>query len=183
MRWMTLAHLHLDRVATAWLIARFIDDHAEFEFLTWDQALPEEQDGLTLFGVPGARFAPHDEHGTCFAKVLRAHELEDPGLQVLAEAVDAGVRHALGLEPARDRDPDIAALGVALDLAGIGFGVTSDDREHLARASPLYDALLEVCRARTLPESVRERIPRLPGERSAFLRAVLAERTSTVESA
>jgi hypothetical protein len=183
MRWMTLAHLHLDRVATAWLIARFLDDHAEFEFLAWDQTPPEEQDGLTLFGVPGARLAPHDEHGTCFAKVLRAYGLQDPGLQLLEEAVDAGVRHALGLEPARERDPDIAALGVALDLAGIGFGVTSDDHEHLARASPLYDALFEVCRARTLPASVRERIPRLPGERSAFLRAVLAERASTAEPA
>jgi hypothetical protein len=183
MRWMTLAHLHLDRVATAWLIARFIDEKADFEFLAWDQAPPSERDGVRLFGVPGARLAPHDEHGTCFAKTLRAYELEDSGLQLLAEAVDAGVRHALGLEPAPDRDPDIAAVGVALDLAGIGFGVTSDDREHLARASPLYDALLEVCRARTLPEDVRERIPRLPGERSVFLRAVLAERASTTEPA
>ena len=31
MKWITRSHVHVDRVACPWLIARFIDSEAEFE--------------------------------------------------------------------------------------------------------------------------------------------------------
>lgn len=33
MKWITRKHLRVNRVATAWLIRRFIDQHAEFIFV------------------------------------------------------------------------------------------------------------------------------------------------------
>lgn len=174
MRWMTLAHLHLDRVASAWLIARFIDREAVFEYLDWGADPPPPADGLTLFGMPGLpELSSHDERGTCFGKLLRAHGLEDPALGLLERTVAAGVAHALGHEPDPATDEEMRSVGVALDLLGIGFGVTSDDPEHLDRALPLYDALHCLCRARTLPPEQQEQVPRLPGDRAAFLRDAL----------
>ena len=175
MRWMTLAHLHLDRVASAWLIARFMDEDAHFEYLAWDAESPAEQDDLVLFGMPGLpELSSHDADGTCFGKLLRAHDLHDPALRLLEAIVAAGVANALGHNQDGALDDDLRAIGVALDLIGIGFGVTSDDAEHLDRALPLYDALLCLCRARTLPPDLQGRMPRLPGDRSAFLRNALA---------
>lgn len=33
MKWITRSHVHVDRVACPWLIARFIDSEAEFFFV------------------------------------------------------------------------------------------------------------------------------------------------------
>ncbi|NCQ52552.1 MAG: chromate resistance protein, partial [Caldiserica bacterium] len=33
MKWITRAHVHVDRVACPWLISRFIDSDAEFMFV------------------------------------------------------------------------------------------------------------------------------------------------------
>jgi hypothetical protein len=173
MRWRTLAHLHLDRVASAWLVVRFVDKDAEFEYLDWDTEHPDDADGK-LFGMPGIELSSHDERGTCFSKILRAYKLDDPALALLERVVAAGVAHALSHESERDLEPDLQAVGVALDLLGIGFGVTADDAEHLRHAMPLYDALFCVCRTHTLPDEVRDQIPPLPGDRTAFLREALA---------
>ena len=174
MRWMTLAHLHLDRVASAWLIARFVDEKPEFAYLDWDAERPQNG-AVTLFGMPGVELSSHDEHGTCFSKILRAFDLgDDPALALLERVVAAGVAHALGHEPVPDLDHDLQALGIGLDLLGIGLGVTADDAQHLAHAMPVYDALYRLCGARTLPQELRDQVPKLPGERAAYLREVLA---------
>src|SRR3954451_21152929 len=115
MRWMTLAHLHLDRVASAWLIVRFVDTDAEFEYLGWDAERPVDSDELKLFGMPGLALGSHDERGTCFAKILRAHDIDDPAVVLLERVVAAGVAHALELEPVTDLDRDLQALGIGLD--------------------------------------------------------------------
>lgn len=178
MRWMTLAHLHLDRVASAWLIQRFVDPDARIEYLDWDAERPGEEAGLTLFGMPGLELSTHDDDGTCFGKILRAYGLDEPALVLLESVVSAGVANALDLAPVRDLPDDLRCIGVALDLIGTGFGVMSDDAEHLARAIPLYDALYVLCSARSLPAEVQRETPRHPGARADFLRSALAD-TST----
>jgi hypothetical protein len=176
MRWMTLSHLHLDRVASAWLIARFIDPDAEFEYLDWEATPPSNGDA-TLFGVPGAEFGPPDERGTCFAKLLRARDIDDEALVLLERLVAAGVANAHGKPLPGDLPADLRSVGVALDLLGIGFGVLAEDSDHLASAMPMYDALYRLCQSRTLPEAAQANIPRLPGERARFLRSAIAGRT------
>jgi hypothetical protein len=46
MRWATLSHLHLDRVAACWLIRRFLDPDAQFTFVEW---------GLAALSLPPLR--------------------------------------------------------------------------------------------------------------------------------
>jgi hypothetical protein len=64
MRWATLAHVHLDRVAAPWLVLRFVDPEAQFEFIEWglDGQLPDPvtiiPDGATPLGPPAAAGTP-----------------------------------------------------------------------------------------------------------------------------
>jgi hypothetical protein len=39
MKWITRSHVHVDRVACPWLIARFVDSDAEFLFAAADSVL------------------------------------------------------------------------------------------------------------------------------------------------
>jgi hypothetical protein len=38
-KWITRSHVHVDRVACPWLIARFVDSEAEFLFVATDSVL------------------------------------------------------------------------------------------------------------------------------------------------
>jgi hypothetical protein len=176
MQWMTRSHLHLDRMATSWLILRFIDADAQFLFIDWEQepAGVDGGNGPIPFGMPGVALSSHDEHGTAFAKTLRAYRLDDPALALLARIVDAGVRHALAHDQADDATEEETIIGAALDMLGEGFGVAFEDEEHIDRVACLYDGLYALCQVRTLPSDMAAATPRggLP-ERIGYLRGAI----------
>jgi len=54
MKWITRAHVHVDRVACPWLIKRFVDAEAEFIFVARDLVDAEAQRlGAIPFDAPG----------------------------------------------------------------------------------------------------------------------------------
>ena len=60
MKWVTRERVKVDRVACPWLVRRFIDPDATFEFL------PKETDwsritDANVFDVPGCELGRHDE--------------------------------------------------------------------------------------------------------------------------
>lgn len=182
MKWVTLAHVHLDRVAAPWLIRRFVDPAADFGFVEWghDGQLPDPSllahvpEGATPVGMPGATpLGLHDADGSCFAKVLRAYDLTDPALWRMERLVAAGIRHAFGKPPAADETPEETAIGLALDELGTAYGILYEDAEHLERAFAMYDAVHAMCRVRELPQPVREAAPFLPPQRIPYLRDAL----------
>lgn len=181
MKWMTLAHIHLDRVAAPWLITRFVDPEAEFSYLEWglDGELPspdlarEVPAGTTPVGIPNVPLGLHDADGSCFAKVLRHHGLTDPALWRMERLVSAGIRHAFGRPPADDETAEETMLGAALDELGTALGVVFDDAEHLQQALGLYDAVFALCQMRELPEATLAAAPRLPPLRTPYLRREL----------
>lgn len=181
MRWATLAHVHLDRVASPWLIRRFVDPAAEFEFVEWglDGKLPDPAqlrapEGATPIGMPGVELGLHDANGSCFYKVLRAYNLKDPALWRMERVVAAGISQALGTPKRTDETAEERTLGAALNLIGTALGVAFDDAEHLKHAMPLYDAVYEHCRMRELPEHILSGAPALPPLRTPYLREALA---------
>jgi len=89
MRWVTTSHVHLDRVATPWLIRRFVDDEAEFFFVPWFGNLRGPEGAIAL-ALPGAELAPHDDDGTCFDRVVRKYGITDPAVHEIGKAVAAG---------------------------------------------------------------------------------------------
>lgn len=181
MRWMTLAHIHLDRVAAPWLIIRFVDPDAEFSYLEWglDGRLPTAElaaqvpPGTTPVGIPGVTLGLHDGDGSCFSKVLRHHGLDEPALWRMERIIAAGVRHAFGKPPAPDESDEETTLGTALDELGTALGVCFDDADHLANALGLYDAVYAHCQIRELSPDTIADAPFLPPLRTPFLRRAI----------
>jgi hypothetical protein len=115
--WATRRRLWVDRVASAWLIRRFIDPHARFVWLASPADCPKDALG---FDFDGATFT-HVGDRVSFETLMASFGLEeDPALVRLAAVVhllDVGgepVAEAAGLEAvmagARDRFDDDDAL-------------------------------------------------------------------------
>jgi hypothetical protein len=127
-RWATRRHLWVDRVASAWLIRRFIDREARFVWLASPVDCPPDALG---FDFDGAAFS-HVGDRVTFEVLLASFGLDaDAGLARLGQLVhylDAG-----GL-------PVAEAPGFEAVLAGLRDAAPDDDA-LLATATLLLDAL------------------------------------------
>ena len=101
-RWVTRPRPHVDRLACAWLIRRFIDPTAVIRYAT--QPDPEE----VRFDMRGAEFG-HEENRCTFETMLLRFGLSDPALQAIAEIV-----HEIDLRDGRYARPEVAGLDVIL---------------------------------------------------------------------
>jgi len=127
-RWVTRPRPHVDRIASAWLIKRFVDPEAEFVFAPSDQipgdALP--------FDMAGVDFGHHGEDCT-FETLLRRTGLRDRKLAIMAEIVhEADIRDQ---KFAREE-----ARGIDLALRSL-LSAIKDDHEALALGMTLFDGL------------------------------------------
>ena len=137
MRWATRSGVHIDRAACAWLIRRFIDPAAEFLFVTDPAQVPSD---ATPFDVRGVELGHHG--GDCsFETILRRHDLTDPVLWRIAEAV-----HEADLDDERFDAPEAPGLDVILR----GLSMTRDDEHTLGVSGPIFDGLYEYHRRRLL---------------------------------
>ncbi len=126
--WATRKHLWVDRVASAWLIHRFIDNTARFAWLEKPEDCPEDALG---FDFDGAAFTHVGERVT-FEVLLASFGLEtDQGLAALGRLV-----HYLDV----GGDPVAEAAGFEAVLAGLRENAVNDD-ELLAATTPVLDAL------------------------------------------
>jgi hypothetical protein len=137
MRWATRAGVHIDRAACAWLIRRFVDPAAEFVFVGDPSAVPTD---ATPFDMRGAELG-HVGGDCSFETILRRFELTDPVLWRIAEIV-----HVADLDDDRFDAPEAPGLDVLLR----GLSMTGDDEHTLAVSGPMFDALYEYHRRRTL---------------------------------
>lgn len=178
MKWVTRAYVYLDRVASPWLIKRFVDPVAEFAFVPWGVE-PVIPDGAIPFALPGAELAEHDAGGTTFQKILAKYDLTDPTLQHLGRIVAHGVDYTLRRYRPQTADAD-GQLAVALVTISEGMLlVEHDDQRVLAQTFPVYDALYSSLRVHALMEARGEGIPdshgKGPGVRTEYMRALLKE--------
>ncbi len=138
MKWLTRAHVHVDRVACPWLITRFIDNEAEFLFVPKSQIEQvAKETGAIPFDAPGVELGHKD--GRCsFESIMLKYDLQDPGLQRLAKIV-----HAADVEQDIDSDP----IARGLEAIASGFSLRyPDDEENLSIQFEVYDALYAWCR-------------------------------------
>ena len=138
MKWITRAHVHVDRVACPWLITRFIDSDAEFIFAARREVERRaREENASPFDIPGAELGHAD--GRCsFESIILKYELKDRALLRLAKIV-----HAADVEADLDSDP----LARGLEAIATGFGLRyPDDEANLAVQFEVYDALYAWCR-------------------------------------
>ncbi|MDB5365293.1 MAG: Chromate resistance protein ChrB [Rhodospirillales bacterium] len=128
--WVTRADVHVDRIASAWLIRRFADQEARFKFVPPRGYRP--QPGEIRFDMFEAEYG-HEGDRCTFEVLARRFAPEDPAVGAIAEMV-----HDLDIEDARYRRAETP--GVAALLAGIVAG-TGDDDERIARGHGLFDGL------------------------------------------
>jgi hypothetical protein len=125
-RWVTRPRPHVDRLACAWLLRRFIDSAAPIRYA--DDPAPDE----VAFDVEGAHFG-HNGQLCSFETMLRAFALDDPALRAIAEIV-----HEIDLRDGHYTRPELP--GIDAILAGWQQTELADaDRETYGLA--LFDGL------------------------------------------
>jgi len=130
MKWVTWKNIGVDRMASAWLIRRWIDSKADFTFIHPGEKL-SPKDGEP-FDIPGERYSHHGGHCTFYA-LLKENKINDPILTRIAQIVDeADEIHEVTIEP--------AAIGLDLICRGLRH-VSKDDFEAMERGNLIYDAL------------------------------------------
>jgi hypothetical protein len=89
MKWITRSHVHVDRVACPWLITRFIDNEAQFQFVPASQvAIIASETGAIPFDAKGVELGHHE--GRCsFESIILKYDLKDPALLRMAKIVHA----------------------------------------------------------------------------------------------
>ena len=130
MKWATRPNCHIDRVACAWLVRRFIDPEAEFVFVDDLEEVPAD---AIPFDMRGVELGHHD--GDCsFEAILRRYEVVDPVLWELAKIV-----HEADLGDERYDAPEAPGLDVVVR----GLSMNHDDEVLLAITALLFDGLYE----------------------------------------
>jgi hypothetical protein len=125
-RWVTRPRPHVDRLACAWLIRRFINPHAEIRYAT------RAESGELGFDMRDAQFG-HQGNFCTFETMVAAFGLKEPGLQGLAEIV-----HEIDLRDGRYARPETA--GLELILKGwLQAGLPDKDIEQ--RGIALFEGL------------------------------------------
>lgn len=138
MRWATRELIHFDRIASAWLIRRFIDLDAEFIYLKKDERV---HDDVHLFGAPDVRLGMHDGQSVTFQRILCAYSISDAALDQLSRIIAGGVNHVMHDASRSDISKRESLAGGALALTEGIFLLSANDEECLDRCVPLYDAL------------------------------------------
>lgn len=134
--WVTREGIFVDRIASAWLIRRFIDPEARFKFVAAKGYRPET--GELRFDMFDAEYT-HEGDRCTFETLLRRFRLDDPALHEIAEIV-----HDIDLRDGKFERED--ARGIERVLAGI-VAVHRDDLSRLERGSQLFDDLYAVTAA------------------------------------
>jgi hypothetical protein len=176
MKWVTRDFVHLDRVASPWLIKRFIDRDAVFVFVPWGEEARRPADAIP-FALPGAEIGPHDHQGTTFEKLLAKYRLDDPALRSIARVIAAGVDYVLhDYRPAADETHGQMAVGLLAISEGTML-VNEDDTTIIDRSLPIYDALYAYFTAHRLAEAKGLPLPehggKGPTNATLYLRGLL----------
>ena len=138
-RWVTRERPKIDRIACPWLVRRFIDPRAGFFYVPTPQVLAEARRlGAVAYDIPGAPVS-HEGELCSFDTLLRAFELSDPALEILARIVRGADTDRLELAP--------QSAGLLAFSLGLSQLHATSDAGMLEAALPLYDALYAWCRS------------------------------------
>lgn len=144
MKWVTRAHVHVDRIACPWLISRFVDSEAEFVFVATDIVDQFGQDEVAIpFDLEGAELGHQDGHCS-FVSIMEKYHLTDKALLQLADVVNAADTDQLDANP----------YARGLEALAQGFSLMyPDDVSNLEAQFGVYDALYAFFRLKVASES------------------------------
>ena len=133
--WLTRPRPEIDRVGSAWLIARFIDHKPKFVFASTLEAIPD----AIPFDMLDAEFSHHGNYCT-FETLIRRFSISDKSLVKVGEMI-----HDADLDDAQFQR--VEAVGIDRVLKGWAKEGLSD-QEILRRGFECFDALYLFLRPR-----------------------------------
>lgn len=129
--WITRRGVKVDRMASAWLIRRFIDPAATFAFVAPEDP-PPAANGVR-FDMFEGEFT-HDGDRCTFEVLLEASgRAADSGLVAIGQIV-----HDIDLREERYQRPETAGVSALVDGLVARF---EDDHRRLSESAPLFDTL------------------------------------------
>jgi hypothetical protein len=133
--WVTREGVHVDRIASGWLIRRFIDPEARFRFVPSKGHAPKA--GELRFDMYEAEFT-HEGDRCTFEVLIERARLDDPALRAIGEIV-----HDVDLKDAKFGREETA--GIAGLIGGIVLA-HPDDEQRLVRGAAVLDDLYQYFR-------------------------------------
>lgn len=132
MKWITRERPKIDRIASPWLINKFVDKEATFIYVPFSEVLDKakELDAIP-FDIPNVEFTHYEEKST-FDYIVKKYEITDPAILIIADIVRGADtdRHDIAKESA----------GLWAISAGLSYNIT-DDYKLLESGMVIYDAL------------------------------------------
>lgn len=142
-RWATRRNLFIDRLASIWLIKRFIDKRPRFHFVSEDESV----EGAITFDMYGAEFTHQGEDSTFETMIKQFGFGDDSGLQAIAEIV-----HDIDLKD--NKFNRLEATGLSVVIRGLA-DLLKEDRKLIQHCNPIFDGLYESFNRRA---AVRRRV-------------------------
>ena len=131
---MTRRGVHVDRIACAWLIRRFIDPKARFKFVDGKSYAPET--GELRFDMVDAELTHEGDRCSFEMLLLRAKLEGDTALAAIGEII-----HDLDIGNGKFGRPETPGLGAM--LSGV-CASTDDDLQRIASAGDALDQFLSL---------------------------------------
>jgi hypothetical protein len=142
--WTTRPRPGVDRMASAWLIRRFIDRQARFGFAADRESVPDRSVPFDMFGVEFS----HQGDGCTFETLCSVFALDHPALPRIA-----GIVHDLDLKDGRFGAPECSTVGAMIEGLQLAY---HDDEALLAQGMTLFESLF-----RAFEQAGRSTGPRL----------------------
>jgi hypothetical protein len=150
-RWMTRSNLHIDRLASAWLIKQFIDKRPRFYFVAEGETI----EGAIPFDMFDAEFTHQGEDCTFETMLKRFGLYENDALRELSEIV-----HDVDLKDEKFHRLEGAGLNAIIN----GLSQTlRNDRKLLQQTNIIFDGLLALLTTSKKEQQAKQ--PRRMGKR------------------
>jgi hypothetical protein len=137
--WVTRRDIHVDRIASAWLIKRFVDPKGSLKFVSGKVHAP--QPGEYRYDMQDGEFT-HEGDNCSFETLLDRARIADPALKAIGEII-----HDIDLNDGKFGHPETS--GIAHVIAGICRTQASDEA-RVARGTELFDDIYEQFRRRKI---------------------------------
>jgi hypothetical protein len=135
--WVTRQDIHVDRIACAWLIKRFVDPKGSLKFVSGKSYTPGP--GEYRYDMQDGEFT-HEGDNCSFETLLARTRITDPALKSIGEII-----HDMDLNDGKFGHPETS--GIAHVIAGI-CRTQGSDEARVARGKELFDDIYEQFRRR-----------------------------------
>lgn len=142
--WVTRSDIRVDRLASAWLINRFIDKKAKYKFVKENNYRPTRNE--VRFDMFNGEFT-HIGDKCTFEVLAESFALDSVAINAIGDII-----HDLDLKDTKFNRPEVAGIGVV--LKGI-ISSEKHDGERIKKANIIFDNLFQIFESQSPKKSTK----------------------------